>query len=911
MKKLGKYIVSICVAVLLAVCAFLPTTSVYADEAETDISPTLNTIYPDGIDHYLNLNDLTDFCVAGDDVFFVSFAQSVDLKKYYSFSKYNISTGASQTLIDSNSTDIMNFVNMQYAQDLVLIEYGFGCYLAYDNQNNRVIKDINTSNLGYFDSSVSFGEFGDKVLVCGIKDDKLVVRLSDSASDFLSGTFETAQLDISSLTIYNNKKIYSSQGDIYLITNNNTDYAIYKFEVSTDTQLEVSQQTQIGSLATLSVCVDLTTFSYNNNSYVAISSNTGISIYNKNLNSNSIQYLDFGKTYSNNLIYIDGSNLYLYNSIDSNIKRYTTSTSNNDPNFTEDKILLMGKGSQVGRFDGVNSIAMKCKEYVFVSDANNNRIQVIKDDGTINVISIGSGHYAKCLMLSSDNTLYFIATDGLLSHHLKKINIFRGDTQIQEVMNFESSVIDATIDDSTDTIYLLNSDALVSYKISTSQTTQVFQTLPFSVNNLSKILYHNARIVVSTDKNLYCFKTEEVSDINTKNFGANICSLSYSDNYVYVCLDNNTIEAVTYIGATTITKTTAKINSEFDLTSICANQQDGSVFAFDKKASRIVWFRESDFCKGYDSRQSFQENALTSIGFDHVVKYGVLKSDSFVYEYVNYKGNHNYYAQNKNVVVLNTNMDTSTFTYILYVDGENIKLGYCKTSDLSEINAVPTNQSITLAPTSNVIPIYKYPTMLGNLKTGAIQNTNDKTITALGAYPVSIDGTRNTFYIVKTDDTYGFVSSVNVTANQNISKKFSPNATIRIYDYSDFVNVYDDEERTQVVGVVSNDQRIYVQELDKNKELTYIKYLDADNNIKEGYIDTKYIKKDGHNPIITTAIVLFVISIVIVMALVTWYVIFKKKQRKDLIEEHNQSLSSKQKQTNKDNLDNKNIDNKD
>lgn len=203
------------------------------------------------------------------------------------------------------------------------------------------------------------------------------------------------------------------------------------------------------------------------------------------------------------------------------------------------------------------------------------------------------------------------------------------------------------------------------------------------------------------------------------------------------------------------------------------------------------------------------------------------------------------------------------------------------------------SQNYALITANYNTPIYKFPTIKGGYIVNQIQNIST-TVDAIATFPVSIDSTSNTYYIVKMDNNrYGFISSAYVTTNVNISQKFSANSTVKIYDYSESINVYADKEKSTIIGTLTDGQRIYVVDLDKNEELTLIQYLDEDNKIRTGYIDTKYIATDGTSPVITTAIILFVCTLVVMIGLIIWFVIFKKKQKKDLLKEKTKQSEDK------------------
>ncbi len=885
MKKFGKYIISICFAIMLVIGASMQAKD--TTYALDEINPNVSTVYPQNISHYLDLNNVNDFCVTKDEIYFSTRANST-LPPLYTLTKYNPKTNT-KTVIYNEKDNLLSVNSVQSAYGMVLVIYEYPSYRLIDQVTGESITLLQGTNEATKPTqNYTIADYEDSLITAKVyeKDSKMYLGVAkyNSRENYINDDYAYFdEFDLSSISanLDSTSKITIVGKDIYIANNTN----IYHFYINDENNTFKTTLSGTKTIAILANLKDMQAFSFGDETFVALTTNTDISVFDKELSAQT-STTHFDKAYNENCIYIYDKKLYFYNAIESNIKTYTISKAENI-SLTFDQTLLMGKGSDLGRFDGVNSIEMKCNEYMFVSDRGNHRIQVIMPDKKVKAIDLIDGstlYYAKALMLSSNNTLYYIKTDSIDSK-LCGYNLFTGKTITP--ISISNSICDATMADNGK-IYLLNTESNSIEIIDTKNNfaKSSITDLTFTSNAFSKIAYMDNAVVVSVDNILYKVNVKNPAfhyDSITLSNDIDDISIPSTDPSIYVSIkDQNTIERVCFDNGVLTGKATKTVfDSEYDISTICVNPQDGKVYGYDENSSRIVYFSDTTFATGYNTIEPFQENVLTNMfGYSGIVKFGKLKANNFIFEYINYKGNHNIYPEDKYVIALDTQKLEESFTYVMYVDGDKTLLGYVETSAI-EISEITGSTPYSLITTNNNVPIYKFPTIKGNLKIDEIQNISTA-VNALGVYPVSIDGVDCTYYIVKlSDNTYGYLPSTYVTANINITQRFTSNATVKIYDYSDFVNVYSDTDKSVIIGALSNDQRIYVETLDKNKEFTLIKYLDADNNIRIGYIDTKYISMDGSSPVIITAIILFCVNLVIITALLIWFFVFKKKQKKD------------------------------
>ncbi len=887
-----KIIVGVLISILSFGLFLVPHSDTIAEEV-TQVTPNIKTYHTYECDQYVDLNNVETFTTDGTSMYYSKLSHTEGLTNYYTVYAYNMDTNATIEII-SNVNALRNVSSMQYSNGYLYVGYDHNSYLLIDTNtlNNTTYSTITLNNFTNEPFRIFYD--GEKYVTATIETQGttpstniLKVTYFTDIADPTTIIGETKTFDLSAISgnIDTTSSITIGKNKIYIVKDN----TLYPFNYDT-TGISVS------SPITKPLFADIQSssiYSIDTKNYFVYSRTEAIYFYDPDTDEEKVKSFD-GSGYADNKIYINEDNLYFYNNTDCDIRKYEIAVGDEKP-LNSELVLVKGKGSEVGRFDDVNDFTLKCNDYVFVSDKNNHRIQVLKNNQPTHIIDLkeeSTEYFAKSLMLAKDNTLYYIKTDGIVSK-LCGINIFT-NTSIEPI-GISSHISDACICDNG-IIYMLETDnkKIISIDTKNNFTQGQYNLSGITLDSFSLIQNLDQYLFISSGNKLYKYSTNTfILDPTPIEFENDITSFSCPINQLIyvVCEGENKIHKVCF--EDDVIESTDDVEVEWnagqEVSIIRVNPQDGSIYGFDKKTSSFVYFKEDIFCYGYDTVEPFQKYVLTSLnGYTDVVKFGVLKANNFVYEYINYVGNHDLFSSDKNVVILDTKKNTSQFTYILYVVGNEVKLGYVETSAIETYTVETDNNKFSLITTDANSPIYKFPTIKGNLEVESVENIGT-VLTADGVYPISIDGLDTQYYIVRLiNNTYGYVPSTYVTQNVNISEKFSSNATVKIYDYSTFVNVYSNVEKEEIIGALSNDQRIYVDNYDKEAEFTMVRYLDGDNKIRAGYVDTKYITMDGGSPLITTAIILFAITFVIIIALVIWYITFKRKHSQDTMREKDQ-----------------------
>ena len=151
---------------------------------------------------------------------------------------------------------------------------------------------------------------------------------------------------------------------------------------------------------------------------------------------------------------------------------------------------------------------------------------------------------------------------------------------------------------------------------------------------------------------------------------------------------------------------------------------------------------------------------------------------------------------------------------------------------------------------------------------------NDITVTA--KFPISIDG--KVFYRYEFNGKTGYIFNADIVLNENrtISYIETKNATIRAIG-KESIELYNDD-KTEVITILHNEDRIYVAEYNENNEYTRVIYTDSNLKTVEGYILTEYIEMDKLDNMKIILIIVIIVSIVLLVIIITSYIVIKKKK---------------------------------
>jgi hypothetical protein len=607
-----------------------------------------------------------------------------------------------------------------------------------------------------------------------------------------------------------------------------------------------------------------------------------------NFNGLKLTYEDDNNIISNKLC-VYNNNLYVYNknNADINICSYNNQTNE----FTQNTLFIAGKGVEEGRFKDVTELTYKSGTY-YVTDSGNNRIQVLNNKEITTNDNI-YGKMTEVVVDNNNNYYYAVYSPGINSSVLYK----NGQAISQ---TFENTKILSIAINLNNNIYLLSETQLITVK-SRYDITSKNLTSALNLNENSKLRISNNYInnstpisgivqeslfTVSVDNKIYCISTASGNILNkTLTFDSNI--VDYKINYaatnspIFALLQNGTMVRTSF---TESADKNITLEDFEDYTCFDMNVITGELYLYNSQISAIEKYNNPDFC-ARTNMLHYNINAYNHNGFSELWQYTQIKSNALIYDYYNYTGNYVKLGEVTNAIVLQVPIDSATgtlgeFAYIGYTLNNNLVFGYVETSNL--INGIKpmviTDSTYKLRTTNKNVQVYKYPSIFNDFTFYSFAQGD--IITTYGKYISSIDNYE--YYIVKIGNEYGYICSNDVTLSENITKNIRTNASIKIFDGKEKVNVYlTKDENGTILYKLTDGYKINVNNYNKNEKFTKITFIDEDQQEREGYVLTSYVKLAGMSTTVVTAIVLLVLDVIIAAIVIVFYHHYKKKQKEN------------------------------
>ena len=583
-----------------------------------------------------------------------------------------------------------------------------------------------------------------------------------------------------------------------------------------------------------------------------------------------------------NHMYTFNNELYAYSLDDANICKYSCDF--DSLVLTKSTTFLAGKGSELGRFKNVTAVTYKSGN-LYVTDSGNNRIQYISNT-TITPVPDLVGTLSE-VVVDNDNNYYYVVFDGTDS------KLYKNNQQpVKTFSNTEIKSIAINIDN---IIYALTSDG----RILNSATSDSI-TLAFGIDSNSKLRINtpltnlnvsvdsialNATFAVSVDNKINSINRTDGSILKTLTYQDSVKDFAfngaYTNNPVFVLQDNGKFTRSSFTEAQDKDIT---IDGFDDYSCFSLDVVSGDIQMYNTQMSAIEVYKNTEFSPSTTMLHYYQYTTVAT-GSESIWEYGEVKTNALIYDYYYFTGNYIRLGANNPVIVLNA---SDEFVYIGYHYNDALTFGYVKRTDMIESNgedihtmAVNEDSSFKLRTTNKNVSVFKYPTIFNDTTIYAFAQGD--IITTLGKYTSSIDNYE--YYVVKIGNGYGYVCSKDVVLSTNISKSIRTNAKIKIFDDSEKVNVYlTNEDGSSIICQLPDGYKINVVDYDKNQKYTHITFIDEDQQEREGYILTSYVKMSGISTTVITAIVLLVLDVIIAVVVIVFYHHYKKKQKQNTIE---------------------------
>lgn len=852
MKKLAWGFAIACICMLSAV--FFPR-QVYADT-----TTEIDTIYPNDIIEYVDLTNISNFDITYDYVCYTLDNQKVTLfcmssKKYSEFDGFDdiqkIKFANDNILIaDSSSVKVIkNFGSTPTVTSINEINMS-GCKAVdiYYNESNIFVGVINNNTFSLYRYSTNLTSssnptmtfnstyFANAYLMTISDANAYIVYKTGGTNDKFTTELATLNLSSASLTFGQTFKVNAKVIDFFEF--DNKDYLI----TSTDEILYLQ--------------------SLSDNTWTDIKISTEGNIQNSNYPIFEITDI----TFFNNKIYVSDLHFKSIQAIEISVEPTLNLKSN--------EIVLASSGFSKGRFKNPNNIYIQGK-ILYVSDTDNNRIQIIENNNCHIIDDLSTNSRPKCLQTDTKNNLYFVTnnTDGAV---LNKYAIIQNEYQKTN----SYSLVDSTALGSIASLCITNSDVIYLLDITNNNIVYLNENNLVKLKNLASLgitLDENSQIeyVMGLDK-LVIKSQETITIMNTdgtilaKLNIANLRKITSSFDKIIAITSNSIIsynfENNAIIPSDTISFNTTNYNCfEYD---IALSQ----MIAFDSLRSCLVKF-DCPVATNPFNFENLNDNPLDTNSKLIPLK---LNDSTLIYEYPNYLGS--IYNQDSSIEYCFGIEEYKSFCRIIFNNDGNLSCGFVSTDSCTKLNH--TYAPITVITTNQVVPVYKYPTLLKYQGERLITQTLEinKSITLNYVFPASIDG--KTFYLYQNENTIGFIFNADVVLSEakTIKNLNTENASIKIIG-SEQTNLLDQDKQT-VIKVLDNNTRIYVQNYDKKQKYTKVIYKDSDLNTYTGYVLTKDIQMDKLDSSQVVLIVVIILTILLLIGIIVTFVLIKKRNSK-------------------------------
>lgn len=852
MKRLCLGLTLVCICILSAV--FFPR-QVFASSTFE-----IETIYPNDVIEYVDLTNISSFDITNDYVCYTLDKQKVTIfcmstKTYLDFDGFNdikkIRFANDNVLIADNSTIkvIKNFrttptvvsineinmtgcraVDIYFSENIVYIgvinDNTFSLYKYSANLTSNS-NPIMTFNSAYFNNAYLMAINSTNVYI--------VYKTGGTEDKF---TTELATLDLlsSSLTYGQTFKVNAKVIDCfefvdkdYLITS--TDEILYLQSLSDNTWTDIKISTE-GDI---------------NNSNYPIFEITDI-------------------TFFNNKVYVSDLHFKSIQAVEISLEPTLNLKSN--------EIVLASSGFSKGRFKNPNNVYIQGSN-LYISDTDNNRIQIIENNNCYLIDNLTTNSKPKGVQKDTKNNLYFVTSD-INGSVLYKYAI--SQEQYQKINSYEFvdathlGIVSSLCVTNSDVIYLLDvtNNCIVYLNENNLVKLNTLDTLGITVDESSQIEY-----LIELDK-LVIKSQNTITLINTD--GTKLAQLDIS-NLSAITSSYNQIIAITsnFISSYKITNNQVILSDSLNLdtTNYSCFEYDittSQMIAFDNARSCLVKFN----CNISDIPFNFETLNNTPLNTSSKLIPIKLNNPTLIYEYPNFLGN--IYNQDSDIEYCFGIEEYGEFYRILFNNNGALSCGFVKAESCNTLSR--TYSPISVITTNQVVPIYKYPTLLKYQDQRLVIDTLEinKNITLNYVYPASIDG--KTFYLYQNENIIGFIFNADVVLSEEktIKNLNTENACIHIIG-GEQTSILDEDKQT-VIKVLDNGTRVYVQSYDKNQKYTKVIYKDSNLNTYTGYVLTKDIQMDKLDNTKVILIIVVIITILLLIGIIITFAIIKKRNYK-------------------------------
>ena len=825
---------------------------------DNQFQPT--TIYPEEIIDYVDLNNISTFAINQDYIVYTLDKSKltiyqIETRQFYyidNFNNINKIKFLNSTIIvgDNNGINVIdNYIsaNPQISKLNEIIVTNSKAIDIYTSNNYMYIGTINNNTFNLYKYELN---------------EKEVSLIKSIESPYLENAYMIAINDYNAYVVYktNNSEKFSTGLCIFNLKSTNTS-AIIKDPFKVNASV-------------------LDTFIYNDVEYLVTFTNENLFLLSNDASDlSNIHIANDGDLETNNFpifnitdINFFDNKIYVSDVEFKTIQTFNILKTDNSTNLMSDSIILGSKGFDKGRFDNVNDIYIQ-GDTIFTSDTGNNRIHYLLNNKSYFIQIDEANANIHSVTTDKNNDIYFVKNDLTKSTLVKyrfSENSYILDSQYSQVNTENIGFVSDICITNTNNVFLLdytNNNLLFL----SGNGLVIRKNLSILLNNNSQIEYIKSidKLIILNNEILYCLNTNgEI--ISQKEIIDTTCITVDFDKFYAITNDKIILLKFDVNNNTIIEEKSIQIENLSNYKAFCFDIINRKMVAFDKVRNCLVEFT----CNINQNPFLFSDITINEPLTVEPLPLKII-NQSLIYEYPYELGN--FYNTENNISMCVGIEEYNDYYRILFENNDSLQCGFIpKTS--TEVQPIIYNP-IKVITTNQIVPVYKYPTLLSyNSERLIINNLNINTkIILTSVYPVSLD--TKTFYVYKNNNEIGFIFNADVVLDEsnNIQNLNTENAKIKLIG-QDSISLLKDDKTTEIIKLKNND-RIYVEKYDKNSEYTKIIFKDKDLNTYEGYIKTEYIEMDKLDNFKIVLIIIIIVSIILLALIVTTYIVIKKKNK--------------------------------
>ena len=481
MKK--KLLILLLILLSAILIQYTPTIT-YAEESVGEDSFVVNTLYPEGVLDYQNLENIN----------------CIDLSSNYI--AYSINTN-SLHIINKETKHKITINNFTNIYDIKFITKN---QLAVVDLNSQYLSVVSLDNNTYTITTINTISLNNVILadIYHNNNSTLVglIRQNDEHKNIL--TLHQISLDNGLLSAnlvgeYNNRNnndlntathIIVTQNKCYVtFTNNENNLLVIENGSDSATKKELPNPLPLSSIQSIEY------HEINNQQYILISTAENLYVIDGQYPENTLTTL-----ISLNIRDIESSNesLYISKNSDNTIIELNISIEDDNTIIKEEKTLIAGANNAIGRFKNVSNIYTQ-GNILYIADTTNNRIQIINKDNSVSVINdLPVESYPHSIILDNNQDIYFNVLTSTNSSAIYKYsknedNIYSKSKEFTTCNSSPLGLVSSITVTNNNIIYMLSySNNQLTNQLLTLHPTNglmVAYTFPFNINENSQIEY--------------------------------------------------------------------------------------------------------------------------------------------------------------------------------------------------------------------------------------------------------------------------------------------------------------------------------------------------------------------------------------------------------------------------------------